>query len=95
MKSRRDMELAYWGFEPRNDGGPDYGLDFLVTEVEGRKRDGSRDLPPWDLSPPYQRASVDHGPARGVPGPLAGGRARSSRRAQRAVHGRAQPGGNA
>lgn len=56
--TRRDMELMYWGFEPRNDGGPDYGLDFLVSEVEGRERDGRRDLPPWDLSPGYQRASV-------------------------------------
>jgi len=56
--TRRDMELMYWGFELRNDGGPDYGLDFLVSEVQGRTRDGVRDLPPWDLSPPYQRDSV-------------------------------------
>lgn len=64
--TRRDMELMYWGFEPRNDGGPDYSLDFLVSEVEGRKRDGTRDLPPWDLSPPYQRASVWALPQREV-----------------------------
>ena len=64
LLTTHQLQELYWGFEVRQEGGPTFSMEDLISETSGRTSASGRVLPPWDLSPMYQRDSVWTEPQR-------------------------------